>query len=196
MALKEFPKIKSIKTYIVTEKGSGGDYHDVDKGHWLIDSKISTPMSRFPEYRTTRTSWGINVLGSFCIEITASDGTTGFATGFGGPPGCWLAKEHFWRFLDGQDPRDINTMWDKMFRASMYYGRKGLPIAVISVIDLALWDLLGKIRGESVYKMIGGATRDRLDFYCTGCDPEAAKGMDSGVGKLHFLMAQMKVLKV
>lgn len=59
----------------------------------------------------------------------------------------------------------------------MFYGRKGLPLAVISVIDLAVWDLLGKIRNEPVYKMIGGATRDRLDFYCTGPAPAAAKEM-------------------
>lgn len=59
----------------------------------------------------------------------------------------------------------------------MFYGRKGLPVAVISVVDLALWDLLGKIRGEPVYKMIGGATRTRLDFYCTGPAPAAAKSM-------------------
>lgn len=62
-----------------------------------------------------------------------------------------------------------------MYRASMFYGRKGLPIAVISVIDLAIWDLLGKIRNEPVYKMIGGATRERLSFYCTGPAPGAAK---------------------
>lgn len=64
-----------------------------------------------------------------------------------------------------------------MYRASMFYGRKGLPVAVISVIDLAIWDLLGKIRNEPVYKMIGGATRSRLDFYCTGPEPAAAKSM-------------------
>lgn len=59
----------------------------------------------------------------------------------------------------------------------MFYGRKGLPVAVISVIDLAIWDLLGKIRNEPVYKMIGGATREKLDFYCTGPEPAAAKAM-------------------
>lgn len=59
----------------------------------------------------------------------------------------------------------------------MFYGRKGLPVAVISVIDLAIWDLLGKIRGEPVYKLIGGATRSRLDFYCTGPAPASAKAM-------------------
>lgn len=66
----------------------------------------------------------------------------------------------------------------------MFYGRKGLPVAVISVIDLALWDLLGKIRNEPVYKMIGGATRDRLNFYCTGPEPSAAQRMGFLAAKL------------
>lgn len=75
------------------------------------------------------------------------------------------------------DPRDTNVLFDKMYRASMFYGRKGLPVAVISVIDLAIWDLLGKIRNEPVYKMIGGTTRSRLHFYCTGPQPSATKAM-------------------
>lgn len=95
-------------------------------------------MSKFAAYKTSRTSWGINVLGSFCVEITASDGTTGFATGFGGPPACWLVAQHLERFLIGADPRNLNLLWDQMFRATMFYGRKGLPIATISVVDLAL----------------------------------------------------------
>lgn len=134
-------------------------------------------MSRFEKYKKSRTSWGINVLGSFSVEVEASDGTTGFATGFGGPPACWLVHEHFERFLVGADPRNLNLLWDQMFRASMFYGRKGLPIATISVVDLALWDLLGKVRGEPVYKMIGGSTRKQLDFYCTGPAPAAARDM-------------------
>jgi len=172
-----FPKIKAIKTFIIQGVGSGGDYHNVKGGHWLIDSKISTPMSGYEAYRKSRTSWGINVLGSFCVEIEATDGTKGFATGFGGPPACWLVAEHFQRFLIGADPRDTNHLFEQMYRASMFYGRKGLPVAVISVIDLALWDLLGKIRNEPVYKLIGGATRDRLSFYCTGPEPGAARDM-------------------
>lgn len=76
-----------------------------------------------------------------------------------------------------KDPRDTNDLFEKMYRGSMFYGRKGLPVAVISVIDLAIWDLLGKIRNEPVYKLIGGATRSRLNFYCTGPQPDAAKDM-------------------
>lgn len=72
-----------------------------------------------------------------------------------------------------------------MYRASMFYGRKGLPTAVISVIDLALWDLLGKIRNEPVYKMIGGDTKQgRLNFYCTGPEPAAAKANGFFGGKV------------
>ena len=50
----------------------------------LIDSDISTPCSIWDQYKKSRTSWGINVLGSFLVEIEATDGTVGFATGFGG----------------------------------------------------------------------------------------------------------------
>ncbi|OJJ42939.1 hypothetical protein ASPZODRAFT_136800 [Penicilliopsis zonata CBS 506.65] len=179
-----FPTIKAIRTFVIDGVGAGGDYHNVKGGHWLIDSDISTPMARWAQYRGSRTSWGINVLGSFFVEIETTDGTKGFATGFGGPPACWLVKQHFERFLLGADPRDVNNLFEKMYRGSMFYGRKGLPVAVISVIDLALWDLLGKIRGEPVYKLIGGTTRTRLDFYCTGPEPAAAKAMGFLAGKV------------
>jgi L-rhamnonate dehydratase len=117
------------------------------------------------------------VLGSFLVEIEASDGTVGFATGFGGPPACWLVQSHLERFLLGADPRNTNLLFEQMYRASMFYGRKGLPIAVISVVDLALWDLLGKLRHEPVYRMIGGAAKETINFYCTGPNPAAAKEM-------------------
>jgi hypothetical protein len=71
-------------------------------------------MTKWAQYRGSRTSWGINVLGSFCVEIEASDGTKGFATGFGGPPACWLVHQHFERFLVGAGkllcfrPKEIN----------------------------------------------------------------------------------------
>ncbi|KKA30432.1 hypothetical protein TD95_004366 [Thielaviopsis punctulata] len=177
MTSKAFPTIAAIRSYVVNDVGTGGDYHNVKGGHWLVDSPISTPSSRWEQYRKSRTSWGINVLGSFFVEIEASDGTVGFATGFGGPPGCWLVHQHFERFLLGADPRNTNLLFEQMYRSSMFYGRKGLPVAVISVIDLALWDLIGKIRQEPVFRMIGGATKERLDFYCTTPNSAAAKAM-------------------
>ena len=82
------------------------------------------------------------------------------------------------------DPRDTNNLFELMYRGSMFYGRKGLPVAIISVIDLAIWDLLGHLRNEPVYKLIGGATRSRLNFYCTGPEPAAAKAMGFIGGKV------------
>ncbi|KAF5386339.1 hypothetical protein D9757_006708 [Collybiopsis confluens] len=148
---KAFPTIEKVETFIVSQEGDGGDYHRQKQGHWIIDSPISNPMSGYEQYRHSRTSWGIGVLGSLVVTVTASDGTQGVSTGFGGPPACWLIKEHFTRFVVGSDPRDTNRIWDQMFRASMFYGRKGITLAAISVIDLAIWDLLGKLRDEPVY---------------------------------------------
>ena len=44
----------------------------------------------------------------------------------------------------------MQVMWDMMWRATINYGRKGLPIQALSAVDLALWDLLGKLRNEPV----------------------------------------------
>src|SRR3546814_9929902 len=68
-------------------------------------------------------------------------------------------------------------IWDQMYFATQYYGRKGLVVNAISGVDLALWDLLGKLRGEPVYHMLGGAVRDELQFYATGARPDLAKEM-------------------
>ncbi len=183
MAVKEFPKIKQVKTYL-TAPGVGADYHDVEKGHWLVDNPFATPMAKYPEYKHSRASWGLNALGSFYIEIIAEDGTKGIATGFGGKVSCILIRDHFNRFLIGEDPRNLNVIYDKLTRSSMYYGRKGVTIATISAIDLALWDLLGKIRNEPVYQMIGGAIKSQIDFYCTGIRPDAAKLLGFNAAKV------------
>ncbi|KAH7908842.1 enolase C-terminal domain-like protein [Hygrophoropsis aurantiaca] len=168
MSEKTFPTITAVKTYLIGGQGDGADYHSQSRGHWIIDTPIANPMSRYSDYKTSRVQWGIDVLGTFCVELHASDGTTGFATGLGGPPACWIVQQHLKRFLVGADPRDTNLLWDQMYNATLFYGRKGLPVAVISCVDLAIWDLLGKIRGEPVYKLIGGRTKEHLSLYSTG----------------------------
>jgi L-rhamnonate dehydratase len=71
-----------------------------------------------------------------------------------------------------------------MYFASQYYGRKGLVVNAISGVDLALWDLLGRLRGEPVHHMLGGAVRDELEFYATGSRPDLARDMGFIGGKL------------
>jgi L-rhamnonate dehydratase len=175
------PTIRQVRAFTV--RGGGADYHDQGAGHW-IDDHISTPMARYPEYRQSRQSFGINVLGSLVVEIEASDGTVGFAVTTGGEVGAFIVEKHLARFLEGQRVTDIEKMWDQMYFATLYYGRKGIVLNAISGVDLALWDLLAKVRKEPVFQLLGGPVREELQFYATGARPDLAKEMGFIGGKM------------
>ncbi|MBA3324779.1 MAG: L-rhamnonate dehydratase [Rhodobacteraceae bacterium] len=175
------PKIKHIRAF--TLRGGGADYHDQGTGHW-IDDHVATPMGRYPEYRASRKSFGLNVLGTLVVEVEADNGVTGFAVTTGGEIGAWIVETHLARFIEGQVATDIEKMWDQMFHATLFYGRRGIVLNVISGIDLALWDLLGQLRQEPVYALLGGPVRDELIFYATGARPDLAKDMGFIGGKM------------
>lgn len=181
MKPKTFPVIREVRASVV--RGGGADYHDQQGAHW-IDDHIATPMSRYPEYRQSRRSFGINVLGTLVVEIEAADGTVGFAVTTGGEPAAFIVEKHLARFLEGRDPAQIEKIWDQMYFSTQYYGRKGLVVNAISGVDLALWDLLGKLRGEPVYQLLGGPVRDELVFYATGARPDIARQLGFIGGKL------------
>ena len=72
------------------------------------------------------------------------------------------SRSIFARFLEGaQSWPTSRRIWDQMYLSTLYYGRKGLVVNAISGVDLALWDLLGKLRGEPVYQLLGGASARR-----------------------------------
>jgi len=173
--------ITHIRAYTV--RGGGADYHDQTGPHW-IDDHIATPMAKYPEYRESRQSFGINVLGTLVVEVEASDGTVGFAVTTGGELAAWIIENHLVRFVEGARVTDLERIWDQMYLSTLYYGRKGIVLNAISGVDLALWDLLGKIREEPVYALLGGAVRDELVFYATGARPDVAQ-------KLGFLGGKM-----
>ena len=175
------PTIRAVRAFVV--RGGGGDYHDQASGHW-IDDHVATPMARYEQYRASRQKFGINVLGTLVVEIEASDGTIGFATTTGGEPAAYIVEHHLARFLEGAKATDVELLWDQMYHATIFYGRKGLVVNAISGVDLALWDLLGKLRGEPVYHLLGGAVRPELQFYATGARPDLAKQMGFLGGKM------------
>jgi L-rhamnonate dehydratase len=175
------PTIRHIRAFTV--RGGGADYHDQDDGHW-IDDHIATPMSKYPEYRQSRQSFGINVLGTLVVEVEASDGVTGFGVTTGGQIGAYIVEKHFARFIEGRAVNELELMWDQMYYGSLFYGRKGIVLNALSAVDLALWDLLGKVRGEPVYQLLGGAVREELQFYATGSRPDLAKQMGFIGGKM------------
>ena len=175
------PTIREVRAYTV--RGGGGDYHDQADGHW-IDSQIATPMSHYPEYRQTRKSFGIDVLGSLVVEVEASDGTVGFAVTTGGEIGAFIVEKHLARFAEGKPVTEIELIWDQMYGATLFYGRKGIVVNAISGVDLALWDLLAKVREEPVHQLLGGPVKDELVFYATGVRPDLAREMGFIGGKM------------
>ena len=67
--------------------------------------------------------------------------------------------------LVGDDPTKIESLWHKTFRAFTYMGSRGAASHVVSGVDIALWDILGKSRGLPIYEMLGGAVRDDILIY-------------------------------
>jgi L-rhamnonate dehydratase len=175
------PRITQVRAY--TTRGGGADYHDQGAGHW-IDDHIATPMAVYPEYRQSRQSFGINVLGTLVVEIEADDGTVGFAVTTGGEIGAFIVERHLARFIEGSLVTDIERMWDQMYRSTVYYGRRGIVLNAISGVDLALYDLLGKVRQEPVYALFGGPVRDDLTCYATGARPDIAQKLGFIGGKM------------
>jgi L-rhamnonate dehydratase len=173
--------IAQVRAYTV--RGQGADYHDQGSGHW-IDDHIATPMSVYPEYRQSRQSFGINVLGTLVIEVEADDGTVGFAVTTAGEIGAFIVERHLARFLEGASVTDVERIWDQMYRSTLYYGRRGVVLNTISGVDLALYDLLGKLREEPVYALLGGPVREELQFYATGARPDIAQQLGFIGGKM------------
>lgn len=66
--------------------------------------------------------------------------------------------------LLGKDPRRVEELWDTMYRASGYRGG-AVTMSAISGIDIALWDVAGKLVGQPIHRMLGGACRDRIKMY-------------------------------
>jgi L-alanine-DL-glutamate epimerase-like enolase superfamily enzyme len=85
-----------------------------------------------------------------------------------------------WRFkpmLMGESPFDIEKLWQKMYIFSSHYGRRGVIPTIISGVDIALYDILGKVLQRPVYDLIGGRYRRRFRAYASG-------GMSKSVDQL------------
>ncbi|MBS7706488.1 mandelate racemase/muconate lactonizing enzyme family protein [Chelatococcus asaccharovorans] len=82
-------------------------------------------------------------------------------------PLCSVSAEGLRSLLIGEDPRDIGRLWDKMYKHSATYGRRGALMHAMSGVDIALWDLLGKIAGLPIHRLLGGPRRDAVRAYAS-----------------------------
>jgi L-alanine-DL-glutamate epimerase-like enolase superfamily enzyme len=67
----------------------------------------------------------------------------------------------------GESPLEPERLWYKMWRGSIYYGRRGVAIQAISAIDIALWDICGKTYGQPVCVLLGGRHCTKVRAYAS-----------------------------
>jgi len=74
--------------------------------------------------------------------------------------------------LIGHDPLEIDRLWQAMYQAAIYYGRRGVALHALSGIDIALWDIKGKVLGKPICELIGTPHRSRVRAYASTLMPE------------------------
>jgi L-alanine-DL-glutamate epimerase-like enolase superfamily enzyme len=106
--------------------------------------------------------------GALLVEIETDSGITGLGeAGVGGGVTADVIEKDLAPLLIGEDPLLIEHLWQKMFARTRQYGRRGLVMQAISGIDIALWDIAGKVAKLPVYRLLG-ACRDRVEAYASG----------------------------
>lgn len=134
------------------------------------------------------------------VRITASDGTYGWGEGYG-PAKVVQAGIHFLSpLLEGREPLEQETLWQTMYLRGLDYGRRGVLVASLSAIDVALWDLKGKLLGLPISVLLGGRKREEVEVYATGMYFSDGSGLNerlaeeaSGYRELGFNAVKMKV---
>jgi len=102
------------------------------------------------------------------VEVFTDDGQVGLGN-------AALAPQVTKRVIDlyltplllGEDPWDVERLWQHMYRKTIAFGRKGIGMVAISAVDVALWDLLGKSAKQPVYRLLGGRTKARIPVYAS-----------------------------
>ena len=112
------------------------------------------------------------------VRVHTDEGLTGLGWAGGpglSPPMLVALVEHFKKALEGEDPFNYRRIWENLWLPKVV-GRRGLTTWVISAVDIALWDLMGKALGKPVHKLLGGF-RDRIPTYVAGGYYEEGKGL-------------------
>lgn len=156
-----------IREIEVIPIGRPAGYSAGAEGEFLV-----TPLHIFPDYKQLLDENFVGLRGgpvyAVLVRVSTDDGFTGVGSaGVGNGAACYVIEHHLKPILLGQNPFDVELLWEKMFRSTLNYGRKGLVLEAISALDIALWDILGKAAGQPVYNLLGGRTRQRIMVYAS-----------------------------
>jgi len=124
-----------------------------------LESPLVDSMHHVESFRTS------------AIEIITDEGLTGVAPfGFYGFEATKaIIETELKQEILGEDPLDYERIWEKMYWRTVYWGRKGVAIYAMGVIDTAIWDLRGKILNAPCFRLLGGFTKS-VGVYRTGID--------------------------
>ena len=121
--------------------------------------------------------------GALVVEIETDERVIGIGeAGVGGGSTRDVIEKQLRPLLIGEDPLLIEGLWQKMFARTRQYGRRGIVMNAISGIDVALWDIAGKVAGLPLYRLLGGC-RDRVEAYASGGFYQEGKSIDDLAGE-------------
>ncbi|MDH5356398.1 MAG: mandelate racemase/muconate lactonizing enzyme family protein [Gammaproteobacteria bacterium] len=109
--------------------------------------------------------------GSFwvIVKITTDNGIEGIGECYGipvsGDIACAMVEDTFQRFVAGEDPHNVETMFRRVYSAGFTQRPDVSMMGVFSGIEIAIWDILGKAHDVPVYQLLGGKFHDRLRTY-------------------------------
>jgi len=150
-------KITEIRTRVVRWRG---------KTVLLPQHFCTNPMDLLELPETSMQTFTFH--GWLVVEVFTDDGHVGLGNASLAPQITKQVIDLYLKpLLIGQDPWDIERLWQHMYRKTMAFGRKGIGMVAISAIDIALWDLLGKSAKQAVYRLLGGRTKARIPVYAS-----------------------------
>ena len=134
------------------------------------EERLCRPIDIYPEHRAEgrdlpRLGPGRYRVSGVFVQVHTDNGLTGLSGPVSREVGRIILAE-FEDLLLGEDPCAVELLWDKMYRLAVH-GRKGPTMMAISAIDCALWDVRGKWADAPVYRLLGGATRERIPAYAS-----------------------------
>ena len=148
-------KIKSVRARVFEWKGKTVP----PQGNFCSNAMDLLPASKETMATFRFHSWTV-------VEIETDDGIVGLGNVALAPK---IAKaiidEYLTPMVIGQDPWDYELLSQRMYRGTHAWGRKGIAMAAISAIDIAIWDILGKSVGKPVFKLLGGRTKEKIPCY-------------------------------
>ncbi len=103
------------------------------------------------------------------VEVTTDEGLSGWGeitttTKLANRALCTILRQ-IGQALKGEDPARIEYLWHKIFRSFTYMGSRGAAVECVSAIDIALWDIRGKVLDKPVFELLGGPVREEIALY-------------------------------